>query len=73
MTMKKPVVDMADGTHCDGCVEICPEVFSKLIWTDRSRRPGNLPWRWGQRSHYVLSGKLYILGWTAMKTEPRPD
>lgn len=25
--MKIPVVDIADCTLCDGCIEVCPEVF----------------------------------------------
>ena len=26
---KAPVIDLAGCTECDGCVEICPEVFQR--------------------------------------------
>jgi ferredoxin len=29
MTMKYPVVDMADCALCDCCIEMCPDVFSE--------------------------------------------
>jgi ferredoxin len=29
MKMKVPVIDIGECTECEGCMEICPEVFFK--------------------------------------------